>query len=230
VYAEVQRYERERVKNDSTYWLIFELLWRDYFHLIALKHGARLYRASGLQGLQLPWRNDVALFDCWRAGQTGYPLVDANMRELAQTGFMSNRGRQNVGSFLTKNLGLDWRMGAEYFEAQLLDYDVASNWGNWNYVAGVGNDARGFRFFNIHKQAQDYDPNGDYMRHWLPELARVPGAKVHRPELLNTDEQVRFGVRINHDYPAPVVDLFASAKRNQAAYDAAAAGQSGFAF
>jgi deoxyribodipyrimidine photo-lyase len=225
VYAEVQRYERERVKNDSTYWLIFELLWRDYFHFIALKHGARLFRASGLQGLSLPWRDDRELFARWRDGATGFPIVDANMRELAQTGFMSNRGRQNVGSFLTKNLGLDWRLGAAYFEQMLVDYDVASNWGNWLYVAGVGNDARGFRFFNLHKQAQDYDPNGDYVRHWLPMLARVPGAKAHRPELLTSDEQARYGVRIGQDYPAPIVDLFASAKRNEALYDAALSGQ-----
>jgi deoxyribodipyrimidine photo-lyase len=225
VYDEAQRYERERVKNDSTYWLVFELLWRDYFQFIALKHGARLFRASGLQGLRLPWRDDREAFARWRDGQTGFPIVDANMRELAQTGYMSNRGRQNVGSFLTKNLGLDWRLGAAYFEQLLVDYDVASNWGNWLYVAGVGNDARGFRFFNLHKQSQDYDPSGDYVRHWLPELANVPGSKAHRPELLTADEQTRYRVQIGRAYPAPMVDLFGSAKRNEALYDAAVGGQ-----
>ena len=221
IYAEVQRYERERVKNDSTYWLVFELLWRDYFRFIALKHGAKLFCQSGLQGVRMPWQQDAVAFERWRTGQTGFPLVDANMRELLATGFMSNRGRQNVGSFLTKNLGLDWRMGAEWFESQLVDYDVCSNYGNWNYVAGVGNDARGFRFFNIFKQSEDYDKDGSYVKHWLPELRHVPAAKVHRPDLLSEIEQQRFGVRIGSDYPEMMVDLFESAKQNEAIFNAA---------
>ena len=221
VYAQVQAYEHQRIKNDSTYWLVFELLWRDYFRFIMLKHGAALFRASGLQGVPLPWQNDAAAFETWRTGQTGFPLVDANMRELLGTGFMSNRGRQNVGSFLTKNLGLDWRMGAAWFESQLIDYDVCSNYGNWNYVAGVGNDARGFRFFNIFKQSEDYDRDGSYVKHWLPELHNVPAAKVHRPDLLSDVEQHRFGVRLGADYPHMMVNLFESAKQNEMVYNRA---------
>jgi deoxyribodipyrimidine photo-lyase len=140
------------------------------------------------------------------------------MREILATGFMSNRGRQNVASFLTKNLGIDWRMGAEWFESLLIDYDPSSNWGNWNYTAGIGNDARGFRFFNIHKQAQDYDPHGEYVKHWLPELAALPANKVHQPWKLLPVEQKRFQVRLGVDYPNPVVDLFASAKANEQIY------------
>src|SRR5579883_1258309 len=113
VYAQVQEYESQRIRNDSTYWLVFELLWRDYFRFIGVKHGIRMFRRSGLQGIDIPWKQDWPRFDRWREGCTGFPLVDANMRELAATGFMSNRGRQNVASFLTKNLGIDWRMGAE---------------------------------------------------------------------------------------------------------------------
>jgi deoxyribodipyrimidine photo-lyase len=143
------------------------------------------------------------------------------MRELLATGFMSNRGRQNVASFLTKNLGIDWRWGAEWFESMLIDYDVASNWGNWNYTAGVGNDARGFRFFNIYKQAKDYDPQGNYVKLWLPELAQIPAAKVHNPDQLLPIEQQRWGVKIGVDYPRPVVDLFKSATANQKVYEAA---------
>lgn len=220
VYAEVQRYERERVRNDSTYWMFFELLWRDYFHFVSAKYGARLYRVGGLRDLRLSWRRpdrDAAAqrdFDAWCDGRTGYPLVDANMRELRATGFMSNRGRQNVASFLTKNLGVDWRFGAAWFEAHLIDYDVASNYGNWCYTAGVGNDARDFRFFNIYKQAEDYDPHGDYVRHWLTELRSLRGARAHRPDLLTAAERLRDGV----DYPPPLVDLFESARRNEAAY------------
>ena len=143
------------------------------------------------------------------------------MRELAATGFMSNRGRQNVASFLTKNLGIDWRMGAEWFESQLIDYDVCSNWGNWNYTAGVGNDARGFRYFNIPKQSKTYDPDGDYIRHWLPELEVVPGDKVHQSEKLTVEDQKRYRCRLGVDYPRPIVDFFKSVKSNEAIYNAA---------
>ena len=221
IYEQVQQYEDQRVRNDSTYWLIFELLWRDYFRFICAKHGNKIFYPSGLQGIPIPWKQDWDRFDLWRNGMTGFPLVDANMRELAATGFMSNRGRQNVASFLTKNLGIDWRMGAEWFESLLIDYDVCSNWGNWNYTAGVGNDARGFRFFNILKQSKDYDPQGDYVKHWLPELAKVPVGKVHEPWKLQSVEQKRFDVRLGVEYPNPIVDLFKSAEANEKVYNAA---------
>jgi deoxyribodipyrimidine photo-lyase len=221
VYAAVQQYERDRLRNDSTYWLIFELLWRDYFRLIAAKHGDRIFYPSGLRGLAIDWQQDWERFDVWRNGKTGFPLVDANLRELACSGFMSNRGRQNVASFLTKNLGIDWRLGAEWFESLLVDYDVCSNYGNWNYAAGVGNDARGFRYFNISKQAKDYDPEGLYVKHWLPELAAIPAAKVHEPWRLQPVEQRRFGVTIGVDYPGPVVDLAKSVAANEKIYHAA---------
>ncbi|MBD2460831.1 DASH family cryptochrome [Oscillatoria sp. FACHB-1407] len=221
IYEQVQEYEAQRIKNDSTYWLIFELLWRDYFRFICAKHGDRIFRKSGLQGVAIDWKEDGDRFGLWQEGMTGFPLVDANMRELAATGFMSNRGRQNVASFLTKNLGINWQMGAEWFESLLIDYDVCSNWGNWNYTAGVGNDARGFRFFNILKQSKDYDPQGDYVKHWLPELAAIPANKVHEPWKLLPVEQQRFGVRLGVDYPNPVVDLFKSAEENEKIYNAA---------
>ena len=219
IYWQVKAYEAKRIANDSTYWLIFELLWRDYFRFICAKHGNKVFQIQGLRGLALPWKQDPKRFQLWTDGMTGFPLVDANMRELQQTGFMSNRGRQNVASFLTKNLGIDWRMGAAWFESLLIDYDPCSNWGNWNYTAGVGNDARNFRFFNIHKQAKDYDPKGSYVKHWLPELNDIPAQKVHTPGQLLPVEQTRFNVKLGVDYPNPVVDLFKSAKANEAAYD-----------
>jgi deoxyribodipyrimidine photo-lyase len=219
IAAQVRKYEEERIENDSTYWLIFELLWRDYFRFICAKHGNSIFKRSGLQGVDLNWKQDWERFDLWREGKTGFPLVDANMREIAATGYMSNRGRQNVASFLTKNLGIDWRMGAEWFESLLIDYDVCSNWGNWNYNAGVGNDARGFRFFNIIKQSQDYDREGKYVKYWLPELAQIPAAKVHEPWKLLPVEQERFDVRIGVDYPQPIVDLFKSARSNELIYN-----------
>ncbi len=221
IVQQIDKYENERIENDSTYWLVFELLWRDYFRFICAKHGNKIFKQSGLQGVDMTWKEDWQRFDLWREGKTGFPLVDANMRELAATGFMSNRGRQNVGSFLTKNLGIDWRMGAEWFESLLIDYDVCSNWGNWNYTAGVGNDARGFRFFNISKQSGDYDREGKYVKHWLPELAQIPAAKVHEPWKLLPVEQERFGVNIGVDYPQPVVDLFKSARTHELIYNMA---------
>jgi deoxyribodipyrimidine photo-lyase len=227
VWAAVQRYEAERGASDDTYWLLFELLWRDYFRFVAAAQGDAIFRAGGLQGLALPWRqlrdHEARVdYERWRAGSTGFPLVDAAMRELAATGWMSNRGRQNVVSFLTKNLGIDWRAGAEWFESQLLDYDVASNWGNWTYGAGVGSDARGFRFFNLHKQAAEYDPDGAYVRHWLPELGGLPGGSIHVPERCAAAALAAAGVTLGRDYPWPMVDLFASARENEARWRRAA--------
>ncbi|WP_072619990.1 DASH family cryptochrome [Spirulina major] len=221
IYAEVRRYETERVQNDSTYWLMFELLWRDYFRYGAVNGGDRLFHVTGLRGIKLPWTVDWPQFDQWRRGETGYPLIDANLRELAHTGFMSNRGRQNVASFLTKNLGLDWRLGAEWFESLLIDYDVCSNYGNWNYTAGVGNDARGFRYFNSLKQSKDYDPQGDYVKHWLPELAALPPHLVHEPWRLTPEEQRRYGVQLGVDYPRPMVDFFMSIRQQEQRYQEA---------
>jgi deoxyribodipyrimidine photo-lyase len=226
IYEQVKTYERERVRNDSTYWLIFELLWRDFFQLICAKHGNRIFYPSGLQGLKITWQEDWSGFRRWQTGQTGFPFVDANMRELAATGFISNRGRQNVASFLTKNLGINWQMGAEWFESQLIDYDVCSNWGNWNYLVGIGNDARGFRYFNLPKQSQLYDPKGDYIKHWIPELAKVPGDKIHQPERLTTSEQTQYQCQIGVDYPHPMVDLVQSAHANENRYTAALAARS----
>lgn len=215
IFAEVSRYENERTKNDSTYWMIFELLWRDYFALMVEKHGAKAFQVGGLRQRPLPWRQDWAAFDAWREGRTGYPLIDANMKELAASGLMSNRGRQNVASFLTKNLGVDWRMGAEWFESMLVDYDACSNYGNWNYSAGVGNDAREFRWFNTLKQSKDYDPEGAYVRHWIPALKNLPSEWVHRPWEMDASQQQAFSCVIGSDYPAPIVDLFKSADENQ---------------
>jgi deoxyribodipyrimidine photo-lyase len=221
IYDRVREYETKRVKNDSTYWLIFELIWRDFFRFICAKHGDRIFKRSGLQGIDIPWQEDWQRFNLWKEGKTGYPLVDANMRELAATGFMSNRGRQNVASFLTKNLGINWQMGAEWFESLLIDYDVCSNWGNWNYTAGVGNDARGFRYFNIIKQSKDYDRQGEYIKHWLPELKSIPGDKIHDPSKLNLEEQQKYNLRIGVDYPKTIVDFFKSVKHNEKIYQAA---------
>ncbi|MFK7788333.1 MAG: DASH family cryptochrome [Phycisphaeraceae bacterium] len=162
-------YEQQRVQNDSTYWLRFELMWRQYFGFYLFKHGRALFQASGPQRVELEWSQDADRFQAWCEGRTGIDFVDANMRELVLTGFMSNRGRQNVASFLTKNLGIDWRWGARWFESCLIDYCPAANWGNWAYSAGVGADPRGFRGFDVVSQARRYDPDGKYAECWLSD-------------------------------------------------------------
>lgn len=187
------------------YWVVFELLWRDYFKFVGAKYGDRLFDIKGLQDKSIPWKKDMNLFNAWKEGRTGVPFVDANMRELALTGFMSNRGRQNVASFLTKDLGLDWRMGAEWFHYLLVDHDVSSNYGNWLYSAGIGNDPRENRKFNMIKQGLDYDNNGDYVRHWIPELKGIRGGEVHAPWTLSSASLSHALVSLNDTYPSPIV-------------------------
>jgi deoxyribodipyrimidine photo-lyase len=169
VFHEVKKYEASRIANDSTYWLIFELLWRDYFRLVMEKFGTDLFSLEGITARKQkqPQGLDIVKFHKWIDGKTGNRFIDSNMIELKRTGFMSNRGRQNVASYFVHDLGMDWRLGAWYFEAVLLDYDVYSNWGNWAYVAGVGNDPRENRYFNTARQADMYDANGAYRKLWL---------------------------------------------------------------
>jgi deoxyribodipyrimidine photo-lyase len=167
IYHKIKEFESELVANDSTYWLVFELIWRDYFRFMMKKHQAKFFQKGGIQGKELATTGDLDKVHRWINGETGVDFVDANMRELKLTGFMSNRGRQNVASYFCNELNLDWRIGAAYFEEQLIDYDVCSNWGNWAYLAGVGNDPRGNRAFNIEKQANDYDKKGAYRKLWL---------------------------------------------------------------
>lgn len=158
--------------NGNTYWIRFELLWRDYFKFVALKYGAHVFRKWGLKQKHLndKWKGvDAVEAKRWKTGTTGVGIVDAAMRELNQTGYMSNRTRQIVASFLVE-LKLDWRIGAEHFEEKLLDHDASSNWCNWQYLAGIGNDPRGNRRFNPAKQTHDYDPEGKYIKTWCPEV------------------------------------------------------------
>jgi deoxyribodipyrimidine photo-lyase len=205
IYHELKRYERERKSNDSTYWLFFELLWRDFFRLMGKKYGNRIFLKGGPQHKPLRHlKNNYENFNIWAEGRTGVPFIDANMRELNATGFMSNRGRQNTASFLVKDLKVNWQMGAEYFESLLIDYDPCSNWGNWNYVAGVGSDPREDRYFNILTQARNYDPQGAYVRHWCPELRTVPLEFVHRPDLLTSAHRQQYKV---NGYPKAVVKI-----------------------
>ncbi len=149
--------------NESTYWIFFELMWREFFYWNALKLGSGLYKSKKNLRLNSNWQQG---FKHWCQGLTNEPLIDACMRQLNLTGYMSNRGRQLAASYLIRELGADWRAGASYFERMLIDCDVASNWGNWQYIAGVGADPRGGRCFNIQKQQQTHDPDGEFRQQW----------------------------------------------------------------
>ncbi len=212
VYWEVKRYETERVKNVSTYWLVFELIWRDYFRFQAAKQGALIFQGKGPRQVAVAgWTKDKALFSAWAAGQTGIPFVDAAMRELNATGYLSNRARQNVASLLINrdgkpDLSVWWPWGAAYMESLLIDYDPASNWGNWNLVAKVGADPRNDRYFNIYTQATKYDAKGEYVKLWCPELKNVPADKLQLLSLNSPDELVEWGITLGKNYPKPLVD------------------------
>lgn len=162
----LRRYERDIIANDSTYWIWFELLWREYFYWYAVTHQQKLFWFKGIAQHAPSTQLDENLLAQWKNGTTPYPIVNACMNQLNTTGYMSNRGRQLVASCFIHELGLDWRYGAAYFEQHLVDYDVGSNWGNWQYLAGVGADPRGCRQFNLDKQTQQYDPNGVFIRQW----------------------------------------------------------------
>ncbi|MGK5025191.1 DASH family cryptochrome [Janthinobacterium sp. RB2R34] len=164
-HAALKDFEAAHGASDSSYWIWFELLWRDYFRLLHLKYGVRLYRAQGLTSLPRP-PHDARRFEAWCQAGTGEPLVDAAMAELRATGYLSNRLRQVVASYLIHDLHCDWRAGAAWFEAQLIDYDVYSNQGNWLYIAGRGTDPRNGRRFNIQKQVHDHDRDGAYRQLW----------------------------------------------------------------
>ncbi|BDU25803.1 DASH family cryptochrome [Flavobacterium sp. GSB-24] len=168
IYQELKRYESIYNANESTYWLVFELLWRDYFRFMMKKYHNSFFQKNGITNNCSDTKKiDFQKLQNWIEGKTGVDFIDANMIELKLTGFMSNRGRQNAASYLCNDLALDWRYGASYFEQQLIDYDVCSNWGNWAYLAGAGNDPRGSRYFNIEKQAADYDKNKIFRNLWL---------------------------------------------------------------
>jgi deoxyribodipyrimidine photo-lyase len=166
IYWKIKQFEKEFGSNESTYWVIFELIWRDYFKYISLKYGSKIFKIEGILEVSYHWNTNSKVIENWIEGKTKDDFVNAHMIELKETGWMSNRGRQNVASYFAKELLQDWRIGAAYFESMLLDYDVHSNYGNWMYVSGVGNDPRD-RKFNTQLQAQNYDSNHKFRNLWL---------------------------------------------------------------
>jgi deoxyribodipyrimidine photo-lyase len=175
-----------------------QLCWRDFHHQVLAAYPSlprRDYRHRGDS-----WSRSRRSLEAWREGQTGYPIVDAGMRQLAREGYMHNRARLITASFLTKDLYVDWRQGAWAFWDLLIDGEIANNAGNWQWVAGTGNDTRPHRIFNPLRQAERFDPDGDYVRRYVEELAEVPGKAVHQPWRLPAN------LRSQLDYPEPIVD------------------------
>ncbi len=198
---------------------VAELCWREFYAHV-LWHFPHVARGAYRPAYDaVPWVDDAAGLAAWRAGRTGYPVVDAALRQLAASGWMHNRARMIAASFLVKDLLVDWRRGEAHFMAHLVDADVASNNGGWQWTAGTGTDAAPyFRVFNPVSQSRRFDPDGAYARRWVPELARVPDAFVHEPWTMPADVQAASGCVIGRDYPAPIADHAAARKRALAAY------------
>jgi deoxyribodipyrimidine photo-lyase len=215
---ELVRHARAQTGEGAATWLS-ELIWRDFYFAILAARPDVVDHAFRREYDALEWEDDEAGWRAWCDGQTGYPLVDAAMRELHAQGTMHNRLRMVTASFLTKDLGLDWRRGERYFAATLLDYDLAANNGGWQWSASTGCDAQPwFRIFNPVLQSRRFDPDGVYIRRWVPELGRVPAACVHAPWEMPLLEQQASGCLIGRDYPGPIVRHEDARQRTLARY------------
>jgi deoxyribodipyrimidine photo-lyase len=185
-----------------------ELAWRDFYAAVLMHFPFVVRHEFQERYRDLEWGRPGKALDAWREGRTGYPLVDAGMRQLLHEGWMHNRVRMVVGSFLTKDLHLDWRLGEAWFMERLLDGDMAANNGGWQWIASVGTDPAPYfqRLFNPVTQQEKFDPVGEYVRRWVPELRDVPTARLATPWAMDDDEQEAAGCVIGRDYPAPIVD------------------------
>ena len=205
--------------DSAAVWLN-ELIWRE-FYMAILYHFPRVRGYSFREKYdRLPWLNDEADFSAWCQGQTGYPIVDAAMRQLVESGWMHNRTRMIVASFLVKHLLIDWRWGERFFMTHLVDGDPAANNGGWQWTAGTGTDAAPyFRVFNPTRQGQKFDPEGEYVRRWVPELAQLPAKFSHTPWQMPTQLQQKVNCLIGRDYPQPIVDHKSARQRALEAYN-----------
>ncbi|GAA5176377.1 deoxyribodipyrimidine photo-lyase [Niveibacterium umoris] len=206
---ELARFALMQTSEGADTWLN-ELIWREFYQQILWHRPDVVSRSFKPEFDALRWEEGAeadAHFAAWCEARTGYPLVDAAMRQINQTGWMHNRLRMVVASFLTKDLGIHWLRGERYFAAQLLDYDLAANNGGWQWAASTGCDAQPwFRIFNPVTQSEKFDPGGRFIRRYLPELAAVPDRHIHAPWLMSPMEQAACGCRIGTDYPPPIVD------------------------
>ena len=211
-------YAHAQPSRGAQTWLS-ELIWRDFYHAILWHHPRVIGHCFKPQCDLLQWDDAPDLLTAWQQGRTGYPLVDAAMRQLLQSGYMHNRLRMVVASFLTKDLGLDWRLGEAWFAEKLLDFDLAANNGGWQWAASTGCDAQPwFRIFNPVTQSENFDAQGKFIRRYVHELDQVADKFIHAPWQMSSGEQARCGVEIGRDYPAPVVDHALARQRTLARY------------
>jgi deoxyribodipyrimidine photo-lyase len=217
-YEAIERARDEDARKGAQTWLS-ELVWREFFTAILAEFPHVRKGSFRPEYDAIRWRNDPAEFAAWCEGRTGYPLIDAAMRQLRTTGWMHNRTRMAAASFLVKDLLIDWRWGERWFMQQLLDGDPAANNGGWQWTAGTGTDAAPyFRIFNPVSQGEKFDPEGVYVRQYVAELHAVPGQYLHAPWMMPKSEQVRARCIIGQDYPAPIVDHQLARDRVLAAY------------
>ena len=216
--AAIERAPDHAGREGAATWLT-ELIWREFYVHILFHYPQVLRSAFRSEMDQLQWKNDPQDLEAWRQGLTGYPVVDAAMRQMNSTGWMHNRARMIVASFLVKDLLVDWRYGERWFMQQLIDGDPAANNGGWQWVAGTGTDAAPyFRVFNPTTQGKRFDPSGDFVRKWIPELGQVPAEHIHEPHRMSAELQAKYGVRIGEDYPLPIVDHSQARERALATY------------
>lgn len=210
----------DKQRKGADVWLS-ELVWREFYQMI-LYHFPHVRKECFRPKYNaIQWNNDPSEFAAWCEGKTGYPVVDAAMHQLKTTGWMHNRARMIVASFLTKDLLIDWRWGERWFMQHLIDGDIAANNGGWQWTAGTGTDAAPyFRIFNPILQGKKFDPDGAYVRRWLPQLQAVPTKFIHAPWEMPPPVQRRYGCVIGTDYPPPIIDHRFARQRTLAAYKA----------
>ena len=209
-FIKLNKSEEESKRNEIQTW-INELLWREFYYNITFHNPQIAFESFKPEYDKLKWIYDEELFLNWCNGRTGYPIVDAGMRQLNQDGWMHNRVRMIAAMFLTKDLFMDWRLGEKYFAEKLIDLDFSSNNGGWQWSASTGVDAQPyFRIFNPYLQSKKFDAEGDYIRKYVPELSSLPADFIHEPNIMNQMEQKKYGVFIGKDYPSPVVDHMVS--------------------
>jgi len=215
----VRRLERRSAGRDA---FARQLVWRDFYGHLLASNPNTVSESFRPKYRAISWSNDDTDFDAWRLGQTGYPIVDAGMRQLFSEGWIHNRVRMIVASFLVKDLLVDWRHGERWFRRQLLDADTAQNVGNWQWVAGTGTDAAPyFRILNPVIQSRKFDPRGKYIKKWVPELSSLPAPAIHAPWEIASDKLAAFGVNLGVTYPPPMVDHSEARLRAIAAYELA---------